>query len=116
MLERSKEKCITHKSNNQCGLCVAQFLPYAEYNFTKTVAIEDVVKTSDDSHVGYALEFNSIKHVEKETNRDFCHFVQSPKCRENFSPRNPNSIKSKTDKPLPKLNRETTGENCFEAM
>ena len=36
--------------------CLSQYLPNGGYKFTKTVTIQHVLKTTDDSDIGYAVD------------------------------------------------------------
>ena len=41
---------------------LSQYLPRRDYTVTNTVTIKDVLKTSDDSDVGYAVHVNIKNH------------------------------------------------------
>ena len=64
--QKETKRLISHIAANKIfGWCLTKHSPYAEYKYTKTVEMENVLKTSDYSDSGFALEVNS-KHLDKK--------------------------------------------------
>ena len=66
------KKILYIDANNLYGHSMSQYLPYDEIKFDNTVKLEDILKTRDDSDVGYFIEVD-LKYPDniKEKTKNF---------------------------------------------
>ena len=43
-------------ANNLYGWAMSQYLPYAELNFHNDITLEKILKTEDNTEIGYIVE------------------------------------------------------------
>ena len=71
-IKSNKNKKILYiEANNLYGYSMSQPLPYDEIKFDKNIKLENILKTPDDSDVGYFVEADltypdNIKHKTKK--------------------------------------------------
>ena len=68
-------------ANNLYGWAMSQYLPYENLKINNDVSLEDVLKTADDSDVGYIIECDL--HAPKEIHEKLKQF---PPCPESIAP------------------------------
>ena len=61
------------EANNLYGHTMSQPLPYDEIKFDRSVKVEDIINTPDDSGIGYFVEID-LKYPD-EIKESFFHFV-----------------------------------------
>ena len=60
-VKSDEDKNVLYKdANNLYGWAMSEYLPYDEIKFDNNVKLEDILKTPDDSDIGYFVEVDSI--------------------------------------------------------